>query len=312
VVASDKLFFWLFQDRTERLQPLVASLLPDMEGYSFTAPVIKEREVRPDGLFLPPVEQLQEKPTLIMEAQMASDPEFFLRLYNESGLLLRHQYRQGQPVRHWRVLVICPSRELIFGDPVPVAEFLKERVLWIELAPDRMPPTAPPLQKALGMLLLPEEELPASSAAIRQQAAATPLANDLDDVIAAILLSRFNGRSITEICAMGGITLDDFTNSVAYKEIFGRGLEEGQQKGREEGLQEGRLEGLQTGRLEGRQAEAAAMTLRLLQRRCGSLTPEQAARIQSLPLADLEALADAFLDFQGPADLTAWLAQRQG
>jgi predicted transposase YdaD len=100
VAASDKLFFWLFQDRTERLQPLVASLLPDMDGYSFTAPVIKEREVRPDGLFLPPVEQLQDKPALIMEAQMASDPEFFLRLYNESGLLLRHQYRQGQPVRH--------------------------------------------------------------------------------------------------------------------------------------------------------------------------------------------------------------------
>jgi predicted transposase YdaD len=111
---------------------------------------------------------------------------------------------------------------------------------------------------------------------------------------------------------MGGITLDDFTNSVAYKEIFGRGLEEGQHKGREEGLQEGRLEGLQTGRLEGRQAEAAAMTLRLLQRRCGSLAPAQATRIQSLPLAELEALADALLDFQGPADLTAWLAQRQG
>jgi predicted transposase YdaD len=300
VVASDKLFFWLFQDRTERLQPLVASLLPDMEGYSFTAPVIKEREVRPDGLFLPPVEQLQEKPALIMEAQMASDPEFFLRLYNESGLLLRHQYRQGQPVHHWRLLVFCPSRELNFGDPVPVAELLKERVLWIELAPDRMPPTAPPLQKALGMLLLPDGELPASSDAIRQQAAATPLANELDDVIAAILLSRLNGRSITEICAMGGITLDDFTNSVAYKEIFGRGLEEGQQKGREEGRQEGR------------QAEAAAVTLRLLQRRCGPLAPDQQSLIQSLPLAELEALADALLDFQGPADLTAWLAQRQG
>ena len=304
MVASDKLFFWLFQDRTERLQPLVASLLPDMEGYSFTAPVIKEREVRPDGLFLPPVEQLQDKPALIMEAQMASDPEFFLRLYNESGLLLRHQFRQCQPVRHWRVLVFCPSRELNFGDPVPVEEFLRERVLWIELAPDRMPPAAPLLQKALGMLLLPEEELPASSAAIRQQAAPTPLANDLNDVIAAILLSRFNGRSIAEICAMGGITLDDFTNSVAYKEIFGRGLEEGQHKGREEGLQEGRQEG--------RQAEASVMTLRLLQRRCGSLTPEQATRIQSLHLTDLEALADALLDFQGPADLTAWLAQRPG
>jgi predicted transposase YdaD len=118
----------------------------------------------------------------------------------------------------------------------------------------------------------------------------------MDDVIAAILLSRFNGRSITEICAMGGITLDDFTSSVAYKEIFGRGLEEGQQKGR----------------LEGRQVEAAAMTLRQLQRRCGPLPSDQQQRIQALPLADLEALADALLDFQGIADLMSWLSQRPG
>jgi hypothetical protein len=123
VVASDKLFFWLFQHRTQRLQPLVASLLADMEGYTFSAPVIKEREVRLDGLFLPPPEQLHDKPALIMEAQMAADSEFFLRLYNGSSLFLRHQFRQGQPVRHWRVLVICPSRDLNFGDPLPVAEW---------------------------------------------------------------------------------------------------------------------------------------------------------------------------------------------
>ena len=251
MVASDKLFVWLYQDRTERLQPLVASLLPEMEGYTFTAPAIKEREVRLDGLFLPPTEQLDAKTALIMEAQMAPDPEFFLRLYNEGSLLLRHQYRQGQPVRYWRVLVICPSRDLNFGDPVPVAEFLRERVHWIELAPERMPP----------------------SAAIRQQAAATAMADEMDDVIAAILLSRFNGRSITEICAMGGITIDDFTSSVAYKEIFGLGLQEGQQ--------------------EGRQAEAASLTLRLLQRRFGALSADQGARIQALTLSQLEALAEA-------------------
>ena len=90
---------------------------------------------------------------------------------------------------------------------------------------------------------------------------------------------------------MGGITVDDFTSSVAYREIFGLGLQEGQQKGRQEG----------------RQAEAAALTLRLLQRRCGSLKPNQQALIQGLPLSDLENLADALLDFQGPADLKVWL-----
>ncbi len=126
------------------------------------------------------------------------------------------------------------------------------------------------------------------------------LARELADVIAAILLSRFNGRSISDICAMGGITVDDFTNSVAYREIYGLGRQEGRQQGRQEGQQEGR------------QAEAAAMTQRLLQRRFGPLAPEQQARLQALPLAELEALADALLDFQTAADLTAWLAQRSG
>jgi predicted transposase YdaD len=133
-----------------------------------------------------------------------------------------------------------------------------------------------------------------------QQASATPQHDEIDDVIAAILLSRFNGRSITDICFMGGISADDFTNSVAYKEIFGRGLEEGRRKGRLEG------------RLEGRQAQAAAMTQRQLQRRFGSLATEQQARIQGLPLSDLQALADALLDFQTEADLTTWLAQCSG
>ena len=297
MVASDKLFFWLFQGRSDRLQPLVAELIDSMEGYSFSAPAIKELEVRLDGLFLPPPEQLAEKPALILEAQMAAAPDFLLRLYSESALLLRHQHRQGQPLRHWRVVVICPSRDLAFGDPVPVREFLEERVLWIELAPERLPPEAPPLQRALGLLLLPEAQVSAS--AIRRSAAGTTLSGEIDTVIAAILVARFSGRSIPELCAMGGITLDDFTSSAIYKEIFGLGRQEGQQEGRQEG------------RLEGRQAEAAALTVRLLQRRCGTLSSQQQARIQALPLPRLEALADALLDFQGPQDLAAWLEAQE-
>jgi predicted transposase YdaD len=218
--------------------------------------------------------------------------------------VLRHQQRQGQPIRHWRVVVICPSKQLPFGDPLPVQEFLRERVIWIELAPDRLPPNAPPLQRALGLLLLPEEQLPANANAVRQQASGTAMAGEIDTLIAAILVARFSGRSIPDICAMGGITIDDFTSSAIYKEIFGQGRSEGLQ----EGLQEGRLEGRDAGMREGRQAEAAALALRQLQRRFGALPPAaQQAQIQALPLAQLEALAEALLDFQSPNDLTAWL-----
>jgi predicted transposase YdaD len=258
-----------------------------MEGYVFSAPVLKEREYRLDGLFLPPADQ-PELPALILEAQMGPDPEFLLRLNAETGCLLQQQQRQGRPIRHWQVVVICPSRQLNFGDPTPVEEFVERRVVWIELLSERLPPGAPPLQRALGMLLLPEAQLPACAALIRAEAAGTSLGAEIDDVIAAILVSRFSGRTVPEICAMGGITIEDFSSSVAYREIFGLGRQEGRQ--------------------EGRQAEAAELILRLLQRRCGSLNPNQQARIEALPLSALEALADALLDFEGPEDLKAWLS----
>ena len=65
---------------------------------------------------------------------------------------------------------------------------------------------------------------------------------------------------------------------------------------------------LAEGEAKGRQEGEAAMTLRLLNRRCGPLSEATTAQIQALPLEQLEALADALLDFQGPADLAAWLA----
>ena len=55
---------------------------------------------------------------------------------------------------------------------------------------------------------------------------------------------------------MGGITVDDFTSSVAYREISG------------------------LGRQEGRQTEASAITVRQLQRRCGTLSPAQQSRFR--------------------------------
>ncbi len=72
MVASDKLFFWLFQNQPDRILQLQSDLPPDAGGYRFSAPVLKEREYRLDGLFLPPPER-PDLPALILEAQMAAD-----------------------------------------------------------------------------------------------------------------------------------------------------------------------------------------------------------------------------------------------
>ncbi len=73
---------------------------------------------------------------------------------------------------------------------------------------------------------------------------------------------------------------------------------------------EGRIEGRAEGRTEGQQQEAAALVLRLLRRRLGAVSGEVESRIRALPVAELEALGEAVLDWRTPAELIAWLQQR--
>ena len=283
MVASDKLFYWLFQKRPDRIVQLLEDLPADAGGYRFSAPVLKERECRLDGLFLPPQER-PDLPAVVLEAQMAADPDFLRRLYAECALLLR----QEPAIQRWQVVVLCPSRQLNFGDPEPLAEFVEHRLRWLELQPTTGPVEEQPLlQRVLALLLQSEEQIPAATRQLRQQASSGAWAAELDEVIAAILVARFPSRSIPQLCAMGGITIEDFTESPIYKEIVGIGRIEGRAEGRAEG--------------------EAAVTLRQLNRRCGPLSEATTARIQALPLEKLEALAEALLDFGGMDDLNSWL-----
>lgn len=271
-MPTDALFYWLFQQAPDRILALLPELPAGVAGYTFTAPVLKEREYRLDGLFLPPSER-PDLPALILEAQMKADGAFLLRLYAESARLLQ----QHGGIREWRVVVLCPRRDLGFGDPAPVKEFLERRVGWMELDPAHQPPDAPALQRALGLLLEPEGRIATTLSELRN----LPDGPALVDVMTAIVLSRFCGRSIGELCAMTGLSLEDFRQSVVYREIFGYGEVKGE----------------------------AEVVLRQLRRRCGDLSAAQEATIRALPLERLETLADALLDFSGAEDLRTWLAK---
>ena len=124
----------------------------------------------------------------------------------------------------------------------------------------------------------PESELAATS---QQILASRP---DLDTVVLPLLVQRFPQLTEAEIMVIAGIPRDEIRHTRAVQDW----LAEGRQEGRQEG--------------------EAAVTLRQLNRRCGPLSDTTTAQIQALPLDQLEALADALLDFQGPADLAAWLA----
>jgi predicted transposase YdaD len=107
-----------------------------------------------------------------------------------------------------------------------------------------------------------------------------------------LLVQRFPELTEEQIMVIAGIPREEIRHTRAVQDW----------------LAEGRQEGLQEGRQEGRQEGEAAVTLRQLARRCGPLSEATTARIQSLPLEQLESLAEALLDFQGADDLTTWLA----
>lgn len=104
-----------------------------------------------------------------------------------------------------------------------------------------------------------------------------------------MLMQRFPQLSREELMVIAGIPLDELRHTRAAQEWLA--------EGREEGLREGQT------------LEASKVTLRQLSRRCGPLSPATTARIEALPLEQIEALAEALLDFQGPADLAAWLQE---
>ena len=68
-------------------------------------------------------------------------------------------------------------------------------------------------------------------------------------------------------------------------------------------------QGLQQGLEQGRQTEALTLTLRLLQRKVGTLNTRVEKRIRKLPLEKIEQLSEALLDFTTPRDLNTWMKE---
>lgn len=79
-VLSDKLFFWLFQSSPDRVLALLEGLPAGTRGYRFMVPVLREREYRLDGLFLP-LDGREDLAALILEAQVGTDLGFLRGLY---------------------------------------------------------------------------------------------------------------------------------------------------------------------------------------------------------------------------------------
>jgi predicted transposase YdaD len=256
---------------------------PGDQLYRFEALEIKELSHRLDGVLWPreitgcAETGSPEFPVVLLEVQMHPDPGFHHRLAAQTYRFLQQHPR----VEHWAVLVITPHNRLKLG-PTPALQLFLQQVAWINLEELSQQTDLDPLLNLLTLPVRPESELAASS---QQILARRP---DLDTVVLPMLVQRFPQLTEEQIMVIAGIPREEIRHTRAVQDW----------------LAEGRQEGLH----EGEAREASKMTLRLLNRRCAPLTAATTAQIQALPVDQLEALADALLDFQGPADLSAWLA----
>ncbi|MBM5808798.1 MAG: DUF2887 domain-containing protein [Cyanobacteria bacterium M_surface_9_m1_291] len=288
---TDRWYYRVFQSAPD----LIRSLLPGSEAglsselgldpadpgdrlYSFQALEIKELSHRLDGVLWPRETTgcgetgSPEFPVVLLEVQMHPDPEFHGRLSAQS---LRFVQRHPK-VEHLEVVVITPHHRLRLGpsNPPRLLRAVLEQVHWISLDDLSRQPDLDPLLNLLTLPIRPEAELAANS---RQVVARRP---DLSAIVLSMLGQRFPQYSEDQLMQIAEIPREEMRHTRLVQDWLA----------------------------EGRQDEAASMTLRLLNRRCGPLSETTTTQIQALPLEQLEALADALLDFQGPADLAAWLA----
>jgi predicted transposase YdaD len=299
-LKPDHWFCGLFQSAPDLIALLLPasdaaapSLGPDAPGdllYRFEAPELKAANHRLDGAFWPQNGEAgtQELPVVLLEVQMHAKPGFKHRLGAQS-----FRFLQLHPqVLHLAVVVVMPHRRLNLGPaqlPQQLQAFL-DGVVWLSLEELGHQSDLDPLLILLTLPVRPEAELQLTTQQILE---GRP---DLLSAVLPMLVERFPTLTREEIMVIAGIPAKDLRHTRAAQQW----------------IEEGRQEGEAQGEARGRAAEATVVTLRLLNRRCGPLTDASTARIQALPLEQLEALAEALLDFTGQADLATWLAEHKG
>ena len=290
-MKTDKLFYRIFLFQPD----LISELLPDIPAhcqFDYSAPVVKETELRLDGLLTPISDDLN-LPLVFLEAQMQSDDDFYGRFFAEIFLYLR-QYKID---RSWRGLVILRRRSQDLGSQSPYQILLDSWVHRLYLEDLISEVDLSPNLSLLRLLVIPEQEVSESAQAILRNSNTPTEFRMRLDLVEAILINKFPQLSIEEVRLMLNLKEADVTQTRFYQEVFQIGQQDGRKIRKKVDRQIGRKEG------------EIDIVLRLLNLRCGQILIAQQAQIKSLPIADIEKLAEALLDFKGMDDLEIWLKE---
>jgi predicted transposase/invertase (TIGR01784 family) len=274
-MRRDTIFYQLFVQSPSLLFDLIPNPPTNTAGYTFDSVEVKETSFRIDGVFLPPNNSGN---AYFGEVQFQKDNLLYERILSEIGI---YTYRHRDLFYDWRAVVIYPSRSVEQEQLAIVSEFLASgRITRIYL--DELN-TVEPLPIGLELMLLTtlEDETAVTEAkSLIYRSQQLPNSRAIIDMISTIMVYKFTNLTRTEVEAMIGITLQQ---TRVYQDAKAEG------------------------KAEGRQAEGQSLILRQLSRRFGTLSAEINAAIIALPLAKLEDLGEALLDFTEVTDLIDWL-----
>jgi predicted transposase/invertase (TIGR01784 family) len=278
-MRRDSIFYKLFQQSPTLLFELLTNPPDNADEYRFDSVAVKEPKFEIDGVFLPPENQ---SPGVVYfcEVQFQKAQRLYERVFAESYLYF---YRNRDRFSNLQIVIIYPSRSIEQDDVLPYLSQLNSpqlnRIYLDELGDIRQLP----VWVALMVLTILDEQVAATEAKYlltRTQEQASLSDRVIIEIVTTIMVYKFDRLSRTEVEEMLGITLQE---TRVYREI----KEEGREEGREQGEK--------------------SLVLRQLNRRVGELPQSVRQQVESLSLEKLENLGEALLDFQGMADLDAWL-----
>jgi predicted transposase YdaD len=281
-MKTDKLFYRIFLSQPDLIAELLPGVPPDCE-FEYSAPVVKEIEVRLDGLLIPSSDDLS-LPLVFLEAQMQGDVNFYGRYFAGIYLYLR-QYKVNRP---WKGLLILNRRSQELGSEVPYQVQLDRQVKRLYLEDLLLLTELSPNLAMLRLFFLPEEEVSTAARLILENPPTEAEFRRRLDLVEAILVNKFPQLSFEEVLQMLDLKAVNLSETRFYQDVF--------QKGREQEREQG-------------VRREVDLVLRQLQRRCGVLEIDRQDLVRSLTITQLESLGDALLDFNGMADLEVWFKE---
>jgi predicted transposase/invertase (TIGR01784 family) len=267
-MRRDTIFYQLFRQAPTLLFDLLSQPPENAAGYVFESIEVKETAFRIDGVFLPPD---RSGIVFFCEVQFQLDKLLYERILSEIFIYI---YRNRERFADWQVVVIYPTRTIEQSRTEVVREMLASgrivRVYLDELG------AAEELPTGLGLMVLTTLEGDEAISAARGFINRSQGNRGIIDAVSTIMVYKFSNLSRDEVNAMLGIELEQ---TRVYREAVSVGeVREGQ-----------------------------ALILRQLNRRVGNISIDLEAQIKTLPLAQLEELGEALLDFNQMDDLVAWL-----